>query len=667
MSEEQNFEPPAVPADAEAPAKPARRKAPARTSRKKVEVVAEATPIVEAAPVVAETESDAPAAKKPAKPRAKRAPRKPKAEAAVLVETTADLFAVVEAVADVPAAAAEPEPLVEAPVVEVPVIPAPVEAVAPQEQPQLVEAVPAPVQERVQDAAAETADGLEDAADESDDLQPAADGEAADAPAGPRRKRKRRRGRGERNGQGERREQAGEASPEGESAEPATEVADVLTEVAGEVPAAMPVDAEAVEAQPAVVSEAAVEPEAAAEPAPLTVVSLGLDVPPVLSAEALTALRNARVVLGTADALDRLAGLELNVPQQLCAAESAHIDVRAVGHAGSVLVVTGDGAGDGPAAELLAELGPAHVRVLPGVGRVQAACAALGLSAEIVSVVDLRRAPLATLRGQLRAHRLLALPLADAAAPVAVARLLLDSGFAGARVWVCEFASGQLQARAWLASELVELREAFDSRAVLIVATGPSNGLFAELPGLSDAALGEGAPAALPLAVRTLALAWLQPAAWETGWAISDGEASLALEWARAVPTARVRAVGMEPSLLGMSIPLAGVGDNLSAVGCASPLRCREWPAPEAVFIRGGVGLSDWLAAAWARLAPGGRLVASAEDDQARGDLLAFAAQVPAEAWQELSLSCGETVAGRLRFAPSAPVRLALWRKPALS
>lgn len=88
---------------------------------------------------------------------------------------------------------------------------------------------------------------------------------------------------------------------------------------------------------------------------------------------------------------------------------------------------------------------------------------------------------------------------------------------------------------------------------------------------------------------------------------------------------------------------------------------------PDAVFIRGGVGLSDWLSATWARLAPGGRLVATAEDDQARADLLAFSAEVPAEAWQEVGLARGETVAGRLRFAPGAPVRLALWRKPALS
>ncbi|WP_139379482.1 hypothetical protein [Zoogloea sp. LCSB751] len=668
MSEEQNFEPPATPADAEVPAKPARRKAPARTSRKKAEVVADA-PAAEAAPTVVEA-VEAPAAEKPAKPRAKRAPRKPKAEVAVVVETTADLFAAVEAAADATPAVVAP---VEAPAVALPAEPAPaaVEAVTSVELPQPARVEPAAElePEPESDMPAGQVDAAGTAPGESDDAQPLADGEAVVAPAGLRRKRKRRRGKGERNGHGEDRERNADALSEGEADE-SVAAADGLAE--SDASAAVPGETEAVGAPPDVAAEAAGKIDAdsavtAAEPAPLTVVSLGLDVPPVLSSEALTVLRSARVVLGTADALDRLAGLELKVPQQLCAAESAHVDVRAVGHAGSVLVVTGDGAGDGPAAELLAELGPANVRVLPGVGRVQAACAALGLSAEIVSVVDLRRAPLATLRGQLRAHRLLALPTADAATPVAVARLLLDSGFAGARVWVCEFSSGALQARAWLASELVELREPFDPRAVLIVATGPSNGLFAELPGLSDAALGEGAPAALPLAVRTLALAWLQPAAWETGWAISDGEASLALEWARAVPTARVRAVGMEPSLLGMSIPLAGVGDNLLAIGSASPLRCREWPAPEAVFIRGAAGLGDWLAAAWARLAPGGRLVASAEDDQARAELLAFAAQVPAEAWQELSLSCGETVAGRLRFMPSAPVRLALWRKPALS
>jgi precorrin-6Y C5,15-methyltransferase (decarboxylating) len=344
-------------------------------------------------------------------------------------------------------------------------------------------------------------------------------------------------------------------------------------------------------------------------------------------------------------------------------AESVHLDLRRIGHAGSVLVVVGDAAGDGPAAELLAELGPGQVRVLPGVGRVQAACAALGLSPDVVSVVDLRRSPLAALRGQLRAHRLFAVPLADAAAPVAVARLLVDSGFAGARVWVCEFAGGELQARAWLATELAELRElraagGADCRHRPV--GGPVCRAAGHRPGEPGrrgprrAAAG-GAPAGAGLA-----------AARRLGNRLGDLRR-------RSQPGPRMGAGGADgaPARGGRRPQPAGGGDGPgwrrrepAAIPAASPLRCREWPAPEAVFVRGGVGLSEWLAAAWARLAPGGRLVATAEDDNARADLLAFAAEVPAEAWQELALASGETVAGRLRFAPAAPVRLALWRKP---
>ncbi len=616
MNDEQLITP--APAADEAAKPAARAKAPAR-SRKK----ADAAP-ADGAPTEA-------AAAKPA--RAKRAPRKPKAKPeaeAPAAEVIADLFAV-EAEAEPVAAPVEDSPVVTEPAV---VAEAPVDVAARAIEPATDEA---PAAEAESDTAADEATTADD----------------AESPAGPRRRRKRRRGKGERSANGP----ADDSDAQAELPE--------LALVAEAPVAEAPVDVPAVEAiaDAQSVADIAPEPEPA-EPLPLTVVSLGLEQPPVLSAAALDALRGARVILGTAEALDRLAGLALEVPQELCGADSIHLDLRRVGHAGSVLAVVGDGAGDGPGLELLAELGPGNVCLLAGVGRVQAACASLGLSGEIVSLVDLRRAPMAALRGQLRAHRLLAVPVADAAAPGAVARLLVDSGFAGARVWVCEFTADGLRSRAWLASELAELRENFDAHAVLILATGPSAGVFAELPGLTDAALGDDAPAALPLAARLLALAWLQPAAWEQGWAISDGEASLALEWARAVPTARVRAVGVEPSLLGVAMARAGVGENLAAIPSASPLRCREWPMPEAVFVRGGVGLSDWLAAAWARLAPGGRLVATAEDDHARADLLAFAGEVPAEAWQELSLARGETVAGRLRFAPAAPIRLALWRKP---
>ena len=53
----------------------------------------------------------------------------------------------------------------------------------------------------------------------------------------------------------------------------------------------------------------------------------------------LDALRGARIILGSAEALDRLAGLALEAPQELCGADSIHLDLRRVGYAGSVLAV----------------------------------------------------------------------------------------------------------------------------------------------------------------------------------------------------------------------------------------------------------------------------------------------------------------------------------------
>lgn len=606
MSEEQNSSPQVESAEPAQAATSPPRKAPRSPRRKPLPALPAGEGTAKAA---------TPPGSEPA-PKTRRTPRKPRVslEHPAPDTVTADLFASPEAPAEAVAEELLPE-------------------VAPDDV--AAEGMPLP------DAAPLDADSADE------------DGAATsgDEPSGPRRKRKRRRGKSERDDDG---------------------VATEQIEMPGltETPAAPEEDTASVEPPEAQEAVEASLPEADVPPAApprLTVVSLGLDLPPALSAAALASLRAAPLILGAADALKRLAGLGLEAPLQPCEAHSVATAVRGAGHGGSVLVVVGDGAGDGPGAELVAELGPDQVRMLPGVGRVQAACAALGLSAEKLTVVDLRRAPLASLRGRLRAHCLLALPLADADGPLRVARLVVEGGFAGARMWVCESCPEGLRVRAWLAGELADLHETFDPRAVLILATGASAGVFAEVPGLPDSAFGDEAAAALPLAARALAMAWLQPAAWEQGWAISEGEASLALEWARAVPTARVRAVGMAPAVLNVHMARAGVGENLAAIPAASPPRCREWPQPDAVFIRGGAGLGDWLEAAWERLAPGGRLVATAEDDQARADLLAFSGRVPAAAWQELSLSRGETVAGRLRFAPSAPLRLALWRKPGLS
>ena len=267
-------------------AKPApRRKVPARATRKKAEAVPE--PETGAEP---SAEADAAlAGASVAKPR--RAPRKPKAKPAQAeMPPTADLFGTLPTEAAPEAeAAVETLPESESDLA----MPAGLAAaIAPlcaalNDWPGDVSVAEAPLPPP--DAAAEPAATEEVAPDAS--LE-------AEAPVGPRRKRKRRRSKGER--------------PEDSGTQAELPDIDAAPQAA---------DAESVTAEPVLIADIVTAPpeaiEAPAEAAslpPLTVISLGLDQPPTLSADALAALRAARVVLGTGDALDRLAGLQLDVP-----------------------------------------------------------------------------------------------------------------------------------------------------------------------------------------------------------------------------------------------------------------------------------------------------------------------------------------------------------------
>ncbi|NTV11889.1 MAG: hypothetical protein HGA47_14150 [Zoogloea sp.] len=325
----------------------------------------------------------------------------------------------------------------------------------------------------------------------------------------------------------------------------------------------------------------------------------------------------------------------------------------------TALVVRGDALCDAATAALVAELGPGARQVHPGVGPVQAALARLGLPPDAAEVLDLQRDSVIDLRARLRRHRLLAIRLAGRAQSAEIGALLAQAGFHDAHCWLCDGFDDAPRVSALLVSELAAGEQPCDDDAVLVIATGDCAG-YPEFPGLDC----EPGVNALPAAVRLLALAWLQPAAGEAGWVIDDSDAALAIDWARSTPLCRVLAAGTEAADLARRAAVAGVGANLSAALPAGPADCAAWPVAEAVFLRGGAALPAWLQILWKRLPPGGRLVVSAEDEEARADLIAGAAQWPAQRWEELSCSRGETLAGRLRFAPAAPVRLALWQKP---
>lgn len=120
--------------------------------------------------------------------------------------------------------------------------------------------------------------------------------------------------------------------------------------------------------------------------------------------------------------------------------------------------------------------------------------------------------------------------------------------------------------------------------------------------------------------LRAAALAWLAPRAGELLWDLGAGTGAIGIEWCRLDPANRSVAVERQPERLERIRANAerhGVNARLDVVASAIEQALPALPAPDAVFIGGGI-LTTVLDAAWDSLPAGGRLVAhsvTAESD----------------------------------------------------
>ena len=79
------------------------------------------------------------------------------------------------------------------------------------------------------------------------------------------------------------------------------------------------------------------------------------------------------------------------------------------------------------------------------------------------------------------------------------------------------------------------------------------------------------------------------------------------------------------------------------------------WPAPDAIFVGGGLTSQDMLASLWAKLTPGGRLIANAVTLEGEAILLAFRQAMGGELTR-ISVAKEEAVGPLLGWKPSMPI-----------
>ena len=265
-----------------------------------------------------------------------------------------------------------------------------------------------------------------------------------------------------------------------------------------------------------------------------------------------------------------------------------------------------------------------EMTIVPHPGAFSLAAARLGWPVADCVTITLHGRPLDTLRLHLTpARRILALS-ADGGTPRVVAQLLTKLGWGPSRLVVFAHLGGaqestvEEEARSWGDRPVADLNTiAIECRA------GPEARPLSLFAGLPDDAF-EHDGQLTKREVRATTLAALAPLPGETLWDVGAGCGSIAIEWLRAgagrsaivIERIPARAAVIARNANSLGVP------GLRIITGTAPDVLEGLPMPDAIFAGGGITAPGLLPLLWARLRPGGRLVANVVTAEGEARLL---------------------------------------------
>lgn len=254
-----------------------------------------------------------------------------------------------------------------------------------------------------------------------------------------------------------------------------------------------------------------------------------------------------------------------------------------------------------------------EVEVIPHPSSAALACARLGWAGQDVDVVSAVGRPVERLHAVVHPGRRVLVLSADGDTPAAVARLLRERGFGASELTVLSDLGGPDEAtRTATADDYAGPAPALNVVAVRCAAS-PGARRLPRTPGLPDDAY-EHDGQITKREVRAVTLAALAPEPGELLWDVGAGSGSVGIEWCRAHPACRAVAVEPRPDRAARAARnAAALGvPGLDLVIGSAPDVLPGLPAPDAVFVGGGVTADGVLPACWSALRPGGRIVVNA-------------------------------------------------------
>ncbi len=389
----------------------------------------------------------------------------------------------------------------------------------------------------------------------------------------------------------------------------------------------------------------------------MTVVGIGADGWAGLPEPSRRALASADVLMGSARQLALVPGPAERVPwpSPLLPALPGLLDRHR--DRGVCVLASGDPMFFGLGATLHRLLGHDGIRVLPHVSSVSLACARLGWPVDEVAVVSAVGRPLERVHPMLAPDRRLLVLSPDGSTPAALAALLTARGYGPSELTVLARLGGPDE-HALSGTASTWSTDPVDALHIVAVRCRPEPDapLLPTVPGLPDAAYATDGQLT-KRDVRAITLARLAPVPGQLLWDVGAGSGSVGIEWLRSHPSCRAvavecradRAERVEANARALGAP------GLRVVRGEAPGALAGLPAPDAVFVGGGLTAPGLVEACWAALPAGGRLVANAVTVESEAVLARWYAKVGGELTR-IALSRAEPLGGFAGWRAAAPV-----------
>jgi precorrin-6Y C5,15-methyltransferase (decarboxylating) len=296
-------------------------------------------------------------------------------------------------------------------------------------------------------------------------------------------------------------------------------------------------------------------------------------------------------------------------------------------------------------------------RVIPQVSAFSLACARLGWPMAETILITLVNRPVEQLLRHLYPDQRLVIFSEDGSTPATVARLLTESGYGSSKIDVFENLGGSSErnirelAACWLDKQCGRL----NLMAVLCAPDTTARPLSLA-PGLPDDTFDTDGQLT-KREVRAVTLSRLAPLPNQTLWDVGAGTGSIGIEWMRVHPSCSCiafearedRAARILENAARLGVP------NLKVIQGTAPATFASLRSPDAIFIGGGVGNDELFETCWAKLSPGGRLVANAVTLQSEASLVARHTLYGGDLMR-MTVSRADLIGGLYGWRPMMPI-----------